>query len=770
MKKLLLQTLLGCLFCVQANLGFGQIGMNQWRIHFSANSAVGITQTTDMVYMACANGILRNSLEDNTIDQLTVANGLSDLGITAIGSSNDVVVVGYGNGNIDIIEDNVITNVPWVRLADLSGDKTIYNFYFEGDFIYIATGIGLIVFDTVKKEIKDTYFPYDDPVVYDVTIYHDTLFTATENGIYHAPKDKSFLNDYTNWDKKIDFAFTVQNGPFKAIEVFQDYLFMGYDDEAFEADTIFYMQDHENYKLPGDFTLQSMLAYKDQLLITSFSNVQTFNSDLEQTRIIFEYSGKTPEPVGAVFTNNQFYIADLSNGLVTGSNSWDSKSIYDNTPAYDGTYKLDIQYGKVLVAGGGISQNLVSNNFRNGVYVFEDETWTNFNYLTDPMIVDSLDRDFIGVAINYNNTDEFAMCSFSKGGIKIVKNGTSISEVYTTENSLIEAQINGNMFIADMKYDDDGNLWYLNQGLEPLKVITSTGEQYAFSLGAAANGKYPVKLLIDANGNKWISIVNVGLFAYNDNGTIADPSDDEIRLMNSNEGTGNLPHNFVNAIAEDADGEIWIGTEEGMVVLYSTDKIYDGGYGEYDAQPILLQVGEELERLLGGSNITAITIDGGNRKWVGTSSSGVFCFSEDGREEIYRFTSDNSPLISNNILDIRVDHLSGEVYFATDAGLVSFRSDATIADNDFETVSVYPNPVRPEFSGPITINGLGYESDVKITDVSGNLVFQTVSNGGSVIWDGNTLMGDRVQTGVYLVWSGITTGKGKNVAKILVIN
>jgi outer membrane protein assembly factor BamB len=207
-----------------------------------------------------------------------------------------------------------------------------------------------------------------------------------------------------------------------------------------------------------------------------------------------------------------------------------------------------------------------------------------------------------------------------------------------------------------------------------------------------------------------------------------------------------------------------------MVVLYSTNNVFDGSYGEYDFNPILIPVEGETEKLLGETYITSIAVDGGNRKWIGTSSSGVFCLSPDGTEEIYRFTAENSPLISNNVLDIRIDHVSGEVYFATDKGLVSFRADASLFDEQFENVTVFPNPVRPDFSGPITVQGLGFASDVTITDVSGNVVLKTVSNGGTVIWDGKTLTGDRVQSGVYLVWSASTEGKGKNVAKILFIN
>ena len=179
---------------------------------------------------------------------------------------------------------------------------------------------------------------------------------------------------------------------------------------------------------------------------------------------------------------------------------------------------------------------------------------------------------------------------------------------------------------------------------------------------------------------------------------------------------------------------------------------------------------ERWRNFLEKRTLHPIAVDGGNRKWIGTSASGVFCVSEDGLEEVYRFTAENSPLVSNNILDIRIDHGTGEVYFATDKGLVSFKADATIGDEQFSSISVFPNPVRPEYSGPITIQGIGFESDVRITDISGNLVYKTMSNGGTVIWDGNRLDGTRAQSGVYLVWATSTGGKGKAVAKILLVN
>ncbi len=766
MKKILALTLL-----FATVIGFSQIGMNKWRIHFSAFKGLDIAKTESAIYMACSNGVVYYDLEDNSVNQLTVTNGLSDLGIASISANQNVVIVGYVNGNLDVIEGNVITNVPWIKRAEIAGDKTIHSVYFDEELLYISTGIGLVVFDNERKEVKDTYYPYDDPSIFDVTILNDTLYTATANGIYFAPKNRAFLNDKTQWEKLSVLPPTVVNASFQQIEKFGNKLFFAYDVVEFEADTIYFLEDGDLNYLEGEpFNVRTLRADEDRLLISYFSSLDVLDENLERVELIFNYPDLgSPSPRAALRANNEYWIADDNQGFIRASNSFVSTAIFDDSPFRDGSFRLDIQFGKVLIAGGGLTQNLQNIYSDNGVYLFENEEWTNFNYKNQEKIPVTQNWDFVSVAVNPNNTDEFAFGSFSEGGISVVRDGKTISEKYTADNSVLEQQ-GGVMIVGDMKYDDDGNLWVVNKGIEPLKVFMADGTQHSYEIGAAAKNKFPYRLTIDEDGNKWVAISGSGLVAFNENGTFDDPSDDQSRTLTAAEGNGNLPSNFVVGLAVDADGEIWIGTEEGMVILYNKNELYEGGFGDFDANPILLEVDGEVERLLGDTYITSIAIDGGNRKWVGTNSSGVFCFSEDGTEEVYRFNTDNSPLISNNILDIRVDQLSGEVYFATGSGLVSFRADATLADNDFSSVSVFPNPVRPEFAGPITIQGLGYESDVKVTDISGNLIFQTVSNGGTVIWDGKTLQGDRVQSGVYLVWSGITTGKGKNVAKILFIN
>lgn len=757
------------LFCNMLTL-FGQIPMLDWRVHFSVNNAIGVANNKTEVYMAASNGIVIYDTDDNSIEMRTVANGLSDLDISCMNGNGELIVVGYKNGNIDLIEGNSIINVPWIKLADLAGNKTIYSCDFQDNFIYISSGVGLIVFDLTKNEIKDTYFPYSNPSIRASCFFDDTLYCATENGIYAAPASNQFLNNQSNWTKKIDLPPSVVDGPFTEINSFADKLVFVYKSDNFNEDTLYYISDGTLNRYEDDgMTIADIKVNNDELIVSQFSSVNILGSDMNQLQVIFEYNGKIPEPVSCLQFNGFYWMADKNFGLVKGTNSYNTEVIYSNSPYADGCYRLDIQYGKVLVAGGGLTHNLVNNYFRNGVYVFENETWTNFNHETQDSINFNADWDFVSVAINPSNTNEFAFCGAAEGGMKLVVNGSDISRVFNGSNSTLEP--NGDKIsIGDMKYDDAGNLWIVSTGIEPLKVMTPSGDWYSFSLGSAAKDKYPYRLMIDSDGTKWVGVTSAGLVAFNENGTLSDQSDDELKIFSTSEGYGNLPSLYVKAIAQDLDGEIWLGTEEGLVVLYSTNNVFEGEYGEYDFNPILITVEGEVEKLLGETYITAIAVDGGNRKWIGTSSSGVFCLSPDGTEEIYRFTTQNSPLISNNVLDIRIDHLSGEVYFATDKGLVSFRADASIFDDDFSDVKVFPNPVRPDFSGPVTIQGLGYDSDVTVTDISGNVVLKTVSNGGTVIWDGKTLQGQRVQSGVYLVWSATSEGKGRNVAKILFIN
>lgn len=765
MFRLIFITLLAFSLHLQA-----QVGMQQWRIHFSSNNNIGITQTQGAVYMAAVNGVVVFDKVSKELSTLTVINGLSDLGISTISSDDNTVFVGYENGNLDIIEGNQITNIPFIKTAELSGNKRIKNISFVDDLVYISTDVGLVVVNKPKSEIKDTYYPYANSEVNDAAVLRDTLWVATNQGIYFAREDAEYLNDYNNWTKFTDLPASLVNAKISDIKAFNQGLVIAYSTDTFNQDSLFYYKNGVlNSYINNPVENINLSLDGDYLMLSQLSSLAIINQSFEREEIIFEYPMGVPSPKGAVIYDGYYWLSDNNFGLVKAVNSFAAESIYSNSPFADRSYRMDIQYGKLVIAGGGLTQNLSNTYSTSGIYVFENETWTSFNWVNSEMISNDRDWDFISVAVNPSNTDEMAFGSLSLGGLKWVKNGDQISDTLTDANSILE-KTGSSIALPDMQFDNNGNLWVVNSGLEPLKVFTPDGASYSYSLGSAAKNKYPYRLMIDSKGRKWVAITSVGIVVFDDNGTLDDPSDDQVQTLTASVGSGNLPNTFVKAIAEDVDGEIWIGTEAGLVVLYTPDNVFDGEFGEFDAAEILIDYEGTTEALFGTTYISAIAVDGGNRKWIGTSSSGVICISEDGREEIYRFTAENSPLISNNIFDIKINYQTGEVFFATENGLVSFRADATIGDEEFSNVTVFPNPVRPEYAGPITIQGLGYESDVKITDVAGNMVYRGTSNGGTFIWNGQTLHGERAASGVYLVWSASINGKGKEVAKILIVN
>ena len=282
-------------------------------------------------------------------------------------------------------------------------------------------------------------------------------------------------------------------------------------------------------------------------------------------------------------------------------------------------------------------------------------------------------------------------------------------------------------------------------------------------------GSYIGQTVHADDGMVWMILPRAnGLVVYDYGGTISNTNDDRIKKLGTGENNGGLPTSDVLAIAKDLDGEIWAGTASGPAIHFSPSGIFNTD--PIDFQQILIEQDGVVEILLGNQTITSIAVDGANRKWLGTLSDGVFLLSSDGTQQIQRFTKENSPLFSNSIKDIAIDPSSGTVYFATSQGILGYASDANSGLLENTCYDVYPNPVRPDYSGPITIDGLTRGSNVKITDVAGNLVFQTSSNGGRAVWDGNDFNGRRVSTGVYYALVTAPEAASTCTSKILLVN
>lgn len=277
-------------------------------------------------------------------------------------------------------------------------------------------------------------------------------------------------------------------------------------------------------------------------------------------------------------------------------------------------------------------------------------------------------------------------------------------------------------------------------------------------------------IIINRLGQKWVQLPRGGLFVFQNSPAIDNNGEDLTRKLNIVDENNDLLSNDVLSIAEDHNGYIWVGLNDGVVVYYNPSGVFseDHFYAHRIIVPGLRE--DELGYLLNNETVTSIAVDGANRKWFGTEKSGAFLISPDGRRQIHNFTRENSPLLSNTINDIEIDPASGEVFFGTTEGVVSFRGDATSPNSSFRDVYVFPNPVREDYDGPVTVTGLVKDTVVKITDISGNLVYETVSLGGQAAWDGRNHRGRRVGTGIYLVFLSSPDGSETHVTKLMFIH
>jgi ligand-binding sensor domain-containing protein len=757
-------------------LSFGQVGMGEWRMHISPKKAISITHGNGAVYVGLTQGLLEYDLAAGEITRRTAANYLSDNELTDVyyHSPRKRVYIGYANGNLDVLENEGITNLNAITVAQITGSKRINRIEGRGNEVYLATGFGIVVINDQKLEVKDTYYPTagNQPII-DLTFTADSIYALTSTTMYVGALSNQFLADPSQWRQANYIPNYSTTGIYKSITSFGNEIFLSYNDEIYNGDTLFLL-DRSVYEWTPflfDTELNNVSISNNQMLVSTDGGLFVYNSDITQNQIIFQYShGSFPNCMDATFVDGNYFIADRSSGLVRAINAFSSQQILFPGPDNNFSYRVDWQRGKLSVAGGP--------GDRAG-YTLMDEKWTSINMFSQPLIQGKAIPGFLSTTSNARNTDQVAFGSFSEMPLVITDDGVHIADTFSIHNSLLEVRFDAAtsgldwVEVSNMKYDNRGNLWVANSGCQrPLKVLSEAGVWYDYDMGSAARNRFTRRLVIDNEGVKWISIEGAGVFAYDDNGTLDDPTDDRFRLMNTNANSGNLPTTTVEALAVDRDNNIWVGTPEGMRVLYNSRGVFDAAPGDYNFQRLLIEFGENVEIVLGSTHITSIEIDGANRKWIGTANSGVFLFSSDGLTLIKNFTAENSPLLTNTVLDMTIDEKTGEVFFVTDQGMISYRSDASTGDNNYTNVTVFPNPVYPHYFGPITIQGIASNSEVKITDVAGNLVYRTASNGGTAIWDGRTLQGQRATTGVYLIWTSVDIEgqKGRKVGKVVFIN
>ena len=449
---------------------------------------------------------------------------------------------------------------------------------------------------------------------------------------------------------------------------------------------------------------------------------------------------------------------------------YQTEGIIPDGPASNKFYRLYINKNKLYAVAGAWSQEKDCNNMGE-VHVWNGEKWEEFEQPSDASL-GHLYRDLL--CLDFDPSKEGHIMVGSKAGLYEFQDGKFI-KCYNKDNTSVITSPLGNNYtiISSVKYDATGKLWLLNSlgdnSILSFDQTTQEWKHYPHS-EIGSNDRYNLTGLIIGKNNGNIWFVNNyyeknRLYKYNYN-------TDELTMYGptfTNEDGRDITPIYVHCLAEDRNGNIWIGTTSGPLYLSMSD--IKNGNNIFTQHKVPRNDNTNYaDYLLDNSNIRCIAVDGANQKWFGTDN-GVYLVSDDCNTQIYHFDTDNSPLISNIVYSIAVNNITGKVYFATDKGLCSFNNGIVGSNSEMtkDNVYAYPNPVKPDYTGKINIVGLSFNANIKIVSTNGTLINEGRSAGGSYSWDGCDLNGKKVASGIYMVETATESGEKGIVCKIAII-
>ena len=748
----------------------------QWDDLYSYNNVKEIHETDEKIVALTDNAIFTYEKNSGVIEKTSSVNGLSGQTTSALYYDEilDIIVIGYENGLIECIKsDHSIVIKPDIVNFNIVGSKSINHFSGTPDGqLYISTNFGIIGFDLNEMQFKDTYYigaNSTEVAVYETLIDNQTIYAATDQGVFYASLDNPYLVDSQYWT-------LIPSQPVSNITIFNNEIVLSISKTLYSlTDNNLLIQRFTTSNPIIDLTTKNNLltaVMRTGILIYDINYIMTFlyysESDDEY---YFEINTAIADEQNILLGTNAYGILSTQR-----SNIYQFKEIHPDGPLENAPFSISLRNKQLWVVYGGYDEAYTPKTYRKGISHYNGTYWKNLKYKTGEIEITNL----VHVNIDPNHENKVYVSSWHDGML-IIENDEVIMH-WTHENSGLEklyyppAPNYVSIRIGSSIFDEQGNLWVVNAAVENRLKKYFNGNWTNYNLNdIITNGSWGLnEVVIDQLGNKWIGSRRNGALVFNENSNrmmsyITDPT------------KGNLPDLNVRTIAVDKNNRVWIGTRAGLRVVDPSDNMFD--QNTYQASVIAIAYSDDDqygEALMGKQTINTICVDGANNKWFGTDNGGVLCTSPNGKETLFQFDKDNSPLPSNKILKIQFDDTSGKVYFATDKGIVSFNSDIAAYDEHLQDVYAYPNPVKPEHE-VVTIDGrngshLPYGTNVKILDSSGALVYETnvkegqESYGGKVVWNKRNLAGKKVASGVYIVLLSFDKGKETAITKIAIIN
>lgn len=712
--------------------------------------------------------------EDQSITTFDAQRQLNDIHISLIGYSEEAktVIIIYDNCNIDLLsteDDDEVINLVQLKNSTLSG-KEINNLHIQGTKAYISTGFGIVVVDMAQAFISNTYNL--GVSVTACTLDDQYIYAGTTSGILRGKKNQN-LQDKSKW--------TTVNETVKptALFYFDSHLFATTGRRIYVSEN-----SGETFTESASIRHTFMHVSDGCLMAGNASTTLIYNKWNEKTTLTGTYSWNWLSKSGNTYWASDGYDGLQAYSLADNTFTLTTSKIHPNSPLHDYTYLFHQKNGRLFISGG--NRNYTSTSRPGTAMILESNgSWTNFNYQS---AVSAFPNErFIDVThIAQDPADEsHYYLGTSRSGIFEFRDDQCVGHI-GLDNSPLQSILPDNAnpqnyTVADgLTYDDEGNLWVLNctQGRADtiVRIMRPDGTWTGIPCPEIQEASTVDKIFFDSKGRAWLNSRRMdsrGIYLLDYNKTIDNRADDYRKLrseITNQDGTSYKPNGFF-CITEDQDGQIWIGTEIGPFVINDPSQFRSDDF-TFEQVKVARNDGSGLaDYLLSNTPIQCITIDGGNRKWFGTQGNGVYLMSEDCQEEIHHFTTDNSPLTDNDVSDIAINGETGEVFFATGKGLCSFMADATDAVEDLQddNIFVYPNPVSPDYNGPISVRGLKKDCEVKIVSTSGQLIWSGKSNGGFFSWNGCNAAGRRVSSGIYHIIVSTSDGQKAVVSRVAFI-
>jgi hypothetical protein len=753
-----------------------RLATGQWRAHFSYSAGRQVTVSERSFYMTCEAGIAVYNFTNQRYTELSKVDGLSGNNATAIvfDSVSKTIFVGYSDGTIDYFTDSLrISSILDLTLSTQVTNKRINQLHVHDGLLYVACEFGALVLNIARKEIRYSFLRFgneaENSPVRSIAVFDGFVYAALGNkGLYRVPLSAPNPQDATQWVR----ADTLQGFPLRQV-----YRLAATTDLLYAA---------------SGTQLLSLAKRTLQNPSPQWEN-RPYNTEPTIPQDSIRFLKATPDRLFFGIQNGVFYHDGQSDTyffqlFVTQPADWAEwrRGAWGAVADLEGLrvcFGRDVGPSRSRGPGNNQAESVVAHNgevtvapafFFNSIGLYHrpapDSAWQVWGESTGILAPERASRNFGRVIYSPDRKRIWAGGLYQ--GLVSIDIATRNVTYFDEQDGCLTGASRGpdgkwrDLRPTDMAFDSRGNLWVVSPYTQqPLTVITPEGECTSFPSPYPGTSLF-IRIAIDQLDQLWIAAEN-GVVVYDYNKTPLNRSDDRYTLLQTGEGRGNLAGTPIS-LAVDGRNVVWVGCRGGVTAFYNPGAVLTNPAGGSGNCPIFEQF-----CLLNSENVSAIHVDPAGRKWFGTSGSGAYLFNEDGTRQLLHFTTANSPLVGNQITDIQVDGVTGEVFFCmSENGLISWRGDASTPAPDYTTPALYafPNPYYTDGLRGVTITGVMDQTEVRLVTSAGQLVRKLTSNGGTVAWDGRDQQGNKPQTGIYTFLFSDAKGSTGGRLSIAVIN